>query len=386
MSTHKANDNIEEAFRRGQCIEAESLREAGSACRYVASPCHSTSRSTITNWYLLSPKSRKRRRHHPRSTRTQTCSRFAIPRRRSPALFVYSSALVSGSPCIGHRTPRVNHPAERSAFVTKGGEWGMNARKAFTLIELLVVIAIISLLMAILVPSLQRAKEQAQRAVCMNNLRELDLAWTMYADENDGKIVNGMGGIDRADEPAWVGKCWADDYTSGGQLPEEVQIRRIQDGALFPYCKDTDLYCCPTGYRGEMLTYAIFDSMNGIARDGTKEPGVWIQCREAISQPAYRTVFIDEGWVTPDSFAVHYLREQWWDDPPVRHGDGTTVSFADGHVEHWKWRGSDTIKMGRDRNRGHPGNHYFPQTDAGFEDLHMVQRATWGDLGYTTSH
>jgi prepilin-type N-terminal cleavage/methylation domain-containing protein/prepilin-type processing-associated H-X9-DG protein len=262
----------------------------------------------------------------------------------------------------------------------------MDKRRAFTLIELLTVITIIAVLIAILLPSLQRAREQGKRVACLNNLRELTLAWIMYTDDNDGRIVNGMGGIDRPKEKAWVGKCWASDYGTGGQLLEAEQLKAIREGSLFPYCKNEKLYRCPTGYQGEMLTYAVMDSMNGMPREGTEKMGIWIQNRMNIPEPINRAVFIDEGWVTPDSFAVHYTQEKWWDDPPVRHGDGTTLSFADGHEEYWKWKGVDTIKMGRDRERGHPGNNYSPQTPQGFWDLYEMQKSTWGDLGYTPSH
>jgi len=94
---------------------------------------------------------------------------------------------------------------------------------AFTLIELLVVIAIIAVLMAVLMPALNRAREQGKRAACMGNLKQLTLAWIMYAMDNDDKLVNGdteeytamyQPGLpfekSHYGEPAWVKKDWAE--------------------------------------------------------------------------------------------------------------------------------------------------------------------------------
>ena len=278
----------------------------------------------------------------------------------------------------------------------------MHKRKGFTLIELLVVIAIIAILMAILLPALNRAKEQGKRAVCLFNLKQLTFAWLLYADDYDDRIVNGeaynggdgtcplpTSGI-HARELWWTGDDCHTDYMSGGKLPEDVQIQAIRRGALFTYCKDEALYRCPTGIRGENRTYSIVDSMNGLARSGTINGNVgvivrstvlWIKKRSEIvvPSPAFRIVFLDEGRITPDSYAVHYNDPptQWWDPPFVRHGDGTNISYADGRSEYWKYRALETIKIGKMAN---PLHQFAPTTSDGRGDLSRMQRAVWGRL------
>jgi len=264
----------------------------------------------------------------------------------------------------------------------------MRKSSGFTLIELLVVIAIIAILMAILMPTLNRVKEQGKRAVCLNNLKQLSLAWIMYADENDDRLVNGAIGYSDSQQPwgdhrgelAWVDRLDSTDIPG--------QLDAIRAGALWPYIKDVKIYKCPTGRRGQALTYAIMFSMNAVNHPPTQGVlGAHIKKRSEIVNPAppFRIVFIDEGFMTPDAYAVHYDQEQWWDDPPVRHGDGATVSFADGHADHWKWKGTDTIKRARSEENQHTSN-WTPETSAGFQDLYRMQRGCWGKLGYTPTH
>jgi prepilin-type N-terminal cleavage/methylation domain-containing protein/prepilin-type processing-associated H-X9-DG protein len=265
--------------------------------------------------------------------------------------------------------------------------------RGFTLIELLVVIALIAILIAVLLPALTRVREQAGRAVCRSHMKELALAWIQYADDNDDKIVNGAAGINRVinangqrlPERPWVGKCWDDDFRNGAQLSADEQTNGIRGGALWPLCRNLKVYRCPAGYRGEMLTYSIMDSMNGNG-DGTKEPGLWLKKRTEIRSASSMTLLIDEGGVTPDSYAVYYKVEAWWDDPPIRHANGTNLSFADGHSDYWKWKGLDTIIYGRSVERTYGGPMWKPRTDAGFQDLYRIQKATWGKLGYDPTH
>ena len=70
-----------------------------------------------------------------------------------------------------------------------------------------------------------------------------------------------------------------------------------------------------------------------------------------VPAPAYRLVFLDEGRVTPDSYAIHYLKPSWWDPPFVRHADGTNVAFADGHSDYWKYGGARRSTSARQQTR-----------------------------------
>ncbi|MBN1362743.1 MAG: type II secretion system protein [Sedimentisphaerales bacterium] len=238
--------------------------------------------------------------------------------------------------------------------------------KAFTLIELLVVIAIIAVLMGVLLPSLRAAKEHGQRAVCLNNLRQLTTAWIMYADDNDGKLVRAQ----TSSNDCWV--QWDDEYD------EATKQRAIERGMLYRYCPQKKLYMCPSGVPGEVITYAIVDAMNGDPAAGKP-----LKNRVQIKNPTLRAVFVDEGRLTPSSWTVYYNRERWWDRPTVRHSNGTCWSFADGHSEHWKWEDPRTVKLGKTK-LGDPVN---PGTSDPYwsrdnRDLHRVQRACWGRLGY----
>ena len=118
----------------------------------------------------------------------------------------------------------------------------MKRQHAFTLIELLVVISIIAVLIAILLPSLRMAREQAKTVYCSNNLKNIHLAVQMYAEDNDGKT-----------HPSPNQGLWYT-YTSGGNgilLKSTTVIDKDHSlaywgVAYWPYCKATDAFVCPS--------------------------------------------------------------------------------------------------------------------------------------------
>ena len=258
----------------------------------------------------------------------------------------------------------------------------MSRRNAFTLIELLVVIAVIAVLMAILMPALSRAREQGKRAACLNHLKQLALSWNLYADDFDGKIVNGNTArgtptVNR-DTACWV--YWTDAATA----TEEQKLQGIRDGLLYRYGANVKLYKCPTGIRGEFVTYSIPDALNGYyyipgAREQIKA------LRTQIRNLGEQIVFLDEGRLSPSSWTIWFDQERWWDQITARHGDGTNFGFADGHSDYWKWKDPRTLDVAKmEINAWQNGPRLSGEsTQPGNEDLHRVQRGVFSKLGYT---
>ena len=258
---------------------------------------------------------------------------------------------------------------------------------AFTLIELLVVISIIAVLISILIPVLSEAREMGKRSVCLHNHNQLAAAWNMYADNNHDRIVNGgTGTAEQGNQPApggedgWVG--WSGSSTIPDGFPDEAgQFRDIELGALFPYTQARELYKCPNFVPGSVRTYAIVDSMNGWNPDDDND--LVEKVRTRVLNPGERIVFLDTGEQTYASWTVFHQRpslNKWFDPISSRHSKGTTVSFVDGHAEHWKWQHPITIFIGEMTWKEYYDTFGGWTAPAGQNnvDLYRLQRGVWG--------
>lgn len=241
------------------------------------------------------------------------------------------------------------------------------SRSAFTLIELLVVIAIIAILAAMLLPALAKAKQKAQGIQCLSNNKQLMLAWSIYADDNNDLVPSCRTPVDPDGRSCWFTGTETYLGTNPNQLdpanPSNWDINQdLIKSALWGLCKNAAVYRCPADQRQCSVQVGFGSTVYPVVRSMSMNQvfmsnSTWInqfgghfltykkkgQIRNAVNT----FVFIEEApaSINDDAFAVACDsvggNEEVVDVPAVYHGGrSTTLAFSDGHADIHKWLGS----------------------------------------------
>lgn len=225
-------------------------------------------------------------------------------------------------------------------------------RKGFTLIELLVVIAIIALLVSILLPSLQKAKEMAHKAVCSSNEHSLSLAFQMYASENDAYCPTSGDFANHCYNPGQKEDNWINLLAP---LTDSPLLGESGSPAGYYQLGKSSVWICPSDERQQIHekyngpTYGINRLISGWYGSGSIYPNTSASFSDIVNAsklPLMSDCYYHQWGCQPNhliDLTVTTFPARW----PHYHNDGDTFLFVDGSVR-WVKRleGSDELGWG----------------------------------------
>lgn len=229
----------------------------------------------------------------------------------------------------------------------------------FTRGDLLVVMAVVLLLAVVQLPSFGNTKAGSQSAVCASNLRRLIQAWTMYADDNAGRLVPNNGQLSNFN----TNQTWADGWLDFTSSFHNINVNHLvrpessngRSGLLGPYLnRDVSVFRCPADGSSVMIFGRVFSRVRSFSMNNWMGGNAYTRQDEyqvfqrleniARPEPAKAMVFLEEreDSINDSAFYVN-MNGALADYPAYRHDGGSLLAYADGHVGYRLWRDLRTI-------------------------------------------